>query len=97
MIGLALVHPEQPPLHHLEGIGFQVGQDKQQPILGRRQRTVLIGGIPAGRARLPIEAPPGHMGLKGGLKRRDQAPKFIQGQTGQIQHLERAGLEVGES
>jgi hypothetical protein len=37
------------------------------------------------------------MGLKGGLKRRDQAPKLIQGQTGQIQHLKRAGLEVGES
>jgi hypothetical protein len=28
LIGLALVHPEQPPLHHLEGIGFEVGQDK---------------------------------------------------------------------
>ena len=97
MIGLAVVHPEQPPLHHLEGIGFQVGQDQQQPSLGRRQRTVLIGGIPAGRARLPIEAPPGHRGLKGGLKRRDQAPKLIQGQTGQLQYLERAGLEVSES
>ena len=71
MIGLALVHPEQLPLHHLKGIGLQVGQDTQEPILGRRQRTVLIGGIPAGRARLPIEAPLGHMGLKGGLKRWD--------------------------
>ena len=97
MIGLALVHPEQPPLYHLEGIGFQVGQDKQQPVLGRRQRTGLIGGIPAGRAWLPIEAPLGHMGLKGGLKRRDQAPKLIQGHTGQIQHLQRTGLQVGES
>jgi hypothetical protein len=49
LIGLALVYSEQPSLYHLEGIGFQVGQDKQQPILGRRQRIVLIGGIPAGR------------------------------------------------
>ena len=32
LIGLALVHPEQPSLHHPEGVGFQVGQDKQQPI-----------------------------------------------------------------
>jgi len=68
-----------------------------QPILGRRQRTVLISGLPADRARLPIEAPLGHLGLQGGLNRRDQAPKRIQGQTGQIQHLERAGLEVDES
>jgi hypothetical protein len=37
------------------------------------------------------------MGLKGGLKRWDQAPKLLQGQTGQIQHLERVGLEVGEA
>jgi hypothetical protein len=92
-----LVNSEQPSLHPLEGIGFQVGQDKPQPIFGRRQRSVLIGGIPAGQARLPIEAPLGHMGLKCGLKRRDQAPKLIQGQTGQIQHLKRAGLEVGEA
>ena len=97
MIGLALVHPEQPPLDHLEGIGFQGGQDTQQPILGRRQRTGLLGGIPAGRAWQPIEAPRGHMGLKGGLKRRDHAPKLSQGHTGQIQPLQRTGLQVGES
>jgi hypothetical protein len=96
-IGLAVVHPEQPPLHHLEGRGVQVGQDTPQPLRGRWQRTVLIDGLPAGRARLPSEAPPGHMGLKGGRKRRDHAPQLIQGQTGRIQHLERAGLEVGES
>jgi hypothetical protein len=97
LIGLTLVHPEPPSLHHLEGIGLQVGQDKQQPTFGRRQRTALAGGLPAGRARLPIEAPLGHKGLKGGLKRRAQAPKLIQGQTVQIQHLTRAGLEVGEA
>jgi hypothetical protein len=97
LIGLALVYPEQPSLYHLEEISFQVGEDTQQPILGRRQRTGLIGGVPAGRARLPIKAPLGHMGLEGGLKRWDQAPELIQGQTGQIQHLKRAGLKVGEA
>lgn len=71
-------------------------RDTQQLILGRRQRTVLIGGIPARSARLPIEALLGHMGPKRGLKRRDQLPKLIQGQAGQIQHLYRAGLKVGE-
>ena len=97
MIGLALVHPKPPPLHHLAGRGVQGGQDTPQPILGRRQRTGLIGGRPASRARLPIAAPPGPMGLKGGRKRRDQAPTRIQGQTGHLQPLERAALEVGES
>jgi hypothetical protein len=97
LIGLTLIHPEQPSLHHLEAIGLQVGQDKQQPIFGRRQRTALAGGLPAGRAQLPIEAPRGHMSVKGGLKRRAQAPNLIQGQTGQIQHLKRAGLKVGEA
>jgi hypothetical protein len=95
--GLALVHPEQPSLHHLEGIGFQGGPDTQQPLFGRRQRTARVGSLPAGRARLPIEAPLGHLGVKGGLNRRDQASKLIQGQTGQIRHLKRASLEVGES
>jgi len=92
-----LVHPEQPPLHHLERRGFQGGQDQQESIRGRGQRTVFIGGLPARRARPPIKAPLGHRGLKGRLKRRDHAPKLLQGQTGQIQPLKRAGLEVGES
>jgi hypothetical protein len=97
LIGRALVSPAQPSLHHLEGRGFQVGAETQPSILGRRPRTGLLSGRPAGRARLPIEAPLSHMGLKCDLKRRDQALKLIQGQTGQIQHLQRAGLEVGES
>jgi hypothetical protein len=29
LMGFALAHPEQPPLHHLEGISFQIGYDKQ--------------------------------------------------------------------
>ena len=34
LIGFALAHAEQPPLHHLEGVGLQVDQDKEQPIFG---------------------------------------------------------------
>jgi hypothetical protein len=77
LIGLALVDPEQPCLYHLGRRGLQIDQDKPQPSLGRRQRTRLIGGVPAGRVRLPIEAPVGHLGLRCGLKRRDQPPKLI--------------------
>jgi hypothetical protein len=70
LMGLTLAHPKQSPVHDLEGVRFQVDQDKQQPICWRRQRTVLIGRVPAGGARLAIEAPGGHMSLEGGLKRR---------------------------
>jgi hypothetical protein len=71
LMGFALAHPEQPPLHHLEGIGLQVDQDTQQPILRGRQRTVLVGRVSTGSARLPVEAPVSHMGLERGLKGRD--------------------------
>jgi hypothetical protein len=96
LMGFALAHPEQPPLHHLEGIGLQVDQDKEQPILRRRQGTVLVGRVPTGGARLPIEAPGGHMGLERGLKRRHQLPKLLHGETGQIKYLCRASLEIGK-
>jgi len=96
LMGLALAHPEQPSLHHLEGIGLQVDQDEQQPILRGRQRTVRVGRVSPGGTRLPIEAPVGHMGLERGLKGQDQPPKFVSGETGQIQDLRGAGLEISE-
>jgi hypothetical protein len=70
LMGLALTLPEQSPLHYLKGVSFQVDQAKQQPIFWRRQRTVLIGRVPAGGARLPIEAPVGHISLERGFKGR---------------------------
>jgi hypothetical protein len=80
----------------LEGIRLQVNQDKQQPILRGRQRTVRVGRVAASGARLPIEALVGHMGLEHGLKRGHQLPKLVHGETGQIEHLSRAGLEICE-
>jgi hypothetical protein len=75
----------------------QGGQEQQESSLGRGQRTGCIGGLPARRARPPITAPRGHLGLKGRLNRRDQGPQLLQGQTGQIQHRKRAGLERGDA
>jgi hypothetical protein len=46
--------------------------------------------------RLPMEAPVGHMGLERGLKGRDQPPKLVEGEMGQIQDLRGPGLEIGE-
>jgi len=96
LMGFALAHLEQPPLHDLERIGLQVDQDEQQPILWRGQRAVLVGGIPADGAGPPIEAPQGHMRLECRLKGEDQVLQLIDGETGQIEHLCRAGLEIGE-
>jgi len=95
-MSLALAQAEQSSLDDLERRGLQIGQEKQQPILRRRQRTVLVGRVPPGRARLPIEAPVGHVALERGLKRWDQLLKFVHSKTGQIQDLRRAGLQVGE-
>jgi hypothetical protein len=96
-MGFALAHPEQSPLHNLKRIGLQVDQDKQQSLLWGWQRTVLVGRVSAGDARLPIEAPCGHMGLEGGLKGWDQLLKLRHGETGQVKHLRGAGLNIGES
>jgi len=93
--GCALAHPEQPPLHHLEGIGLQVDQNTQQAVLGRGQRTVGVGRVATGRARLRVKAPVGHMGLERGLKGRHYLPKLVHRETGQIEHLCRAGLQIG--
>jgi hypothetical protein len=93
---LALAPPEEASLDDLQGIGFQVDQDKQQQILWGRQWTVLVGGVLAGRARLPIEAPLGHMGLVRGLKARHQLLKLLSYEAGQIQQFSRASLQIGE-
>ena len=71
LMGFALAHPEQPPLHDLERIGLQVDQDEQESILGCWQGAVLVRGVLAGGARPSIEAPAGHMRLELGLKGRD--------------------------
>jgi hypothetical protein len=69
-MGLALAHPKPPALQHLEGVGLQRDQDTHQPVRGGRQRTVRVGRLPPGGARLPIAAPEGHLGLEGSLKGR---------------------------
>jgi len=94
-MGLALAHPEPPPLHDVARVGLQIDQDQQQPILRRRPRTVLVSRVPAGGARLPIEAPVHHMGLERGLKGGSHALTLRHGKTGHIEHLCGAGLEIG--
>jgi hypothetical protein len=33
LVGFTLPHAEQAALHHLEGVGLQIGKDEEQPIL----------------------------------------------------------------
>jgi hypothetical protein len=96
LMGFALAHAKQSPLHDLERIGLQVDQDTQQPIFGRRQWAVLVGGVPTGGARLSVEPPCRHMVLECGLNGWHQLPKLLQRETGQIEHLGRTGLEISE-
>jgi hypothetical protein len=97
LMGFALTHAEESSLHDLERIGLQIDEDKQEPILGRRQRAVAVGGVPTGGAWLSIETPCGQMGLEGGLKRGHSLPKLLQRETGQIEHLGRAALKINEA
>jgi hypothetical protein len=96
LIGLALPHAEQASLHHLEGVGLHIGENKQQPILGSGQGTVLVHGKPASHPGFPIEPPRRHPGVERGLEGWDQLLKLVERQAREIQELHRAGLQRGE-
>jgi hypothetical protein len=96
LIGFALAHAEQAPMHHLARRGLEVDQNEEQAIFRRRERTVLVDREPAGGPRFPIETPRGEMRVERGLKGRDEELKLVERETGQIQELRGAGLHVGE-
>jgi len=93
LIGFALGHPEQAAMSHLQRVGLEIAQDKEQSILGGGQGTIRIGGIHAPGAPFAIQTPQAHMLLKGLFKRLDQVPKLAKGQTGQIQQVIRRVLD----
>jgi hypothetical protein len=96
LIGFALEHAKQAPMHHLEGVGLEVGQEEEQAIFRCRQRAILVDGKSAGRPGCPIEAPRRHMRLERDLEGRDQDLKFLERQAGEIQKLCRARLRIGK-
>jgi hypothetical protein len=96
LIGFTLSHTEQAPLHHLEGIRFEIDQDEEQSIFWRWEGTVLVHAKLADGPGFPIEAPHAHMRLERGLKGRDQALKLVQSQAGEIEELCWAILHVNE-
>jgi hypothetical protein len=92
LIGFALAHAEQAPVHHLERIGLEVDEDEEQPIFRRRERAVGVHGKPASGPRLPIQLPHCHPGLECGLEGQDQLLKLLERQAREIQKLHRARL-----
>jgi len=44
-MGFALEHAKQAPLHHLEGVGLEVGEEEEESIFRCRQRTMLVDGL----------------------------------------------------
>jgi hypothetical protein len=96
LIRFALAHTAQASWHHLEGVGFQGGEQEEQPIFRRRQGAVLIDGKLAGRPGFPIEAPRRHMCLERGLKGWDELLKLVESQAREIQELCGAGLQISE-
>jgi hypothetical protein len=89
--------PEEPPLHDLERRSLPRHQDAQQSILRRGEGTVLRGAITTRGARLPSEAPEGHMGLKGGRKGRDYRLTLVHREPGPIEPFCRAHRQIGEA
>ncbi len=96
LVSFRLAHTEGGAVGHLYRCLLEIHQKEQQPVLRRRQWTVLVRGVAPGSTRVPIKAPGGHMGLECGIKGRDQLLQLCQRETGQIQDLRGAGLEIGE-
>jgi hypothetical protein len=91
LIGCALDHAEQAPMHHLKRLGLEVGEKEEEPSVRRRQGAVCVHGTPARGPRLSIHAPRRHPSLEGSCAGWDQLRKLVERQAGQLQKLPRAG------
>src|SRR5262245_3846387 len=63
---------------------------------GGQEGAVVVDSKPARGPRFPIHPPRRHPGVERGLEGRDQLLKLVERQAGEIQEIQRAGLEVGE-
>jgi hypothetical protein len=93
LLGLALAHADQAPMHHLQRRGLEVGEQAEEPIVRRRQGAVLVHGKPARGPRLSLHAPRRHPSLEGSCEGWDQLRKLVERHAGQIQELGGAGLQ----
>jgi hypothetical protein len=81
-IRIRLGHPKELPLHFLDGILFQVGQDEEQLVGRRGERTGVIRRVAPARAGLPINGTVLHINYKRLLEMGQQHLKFCFRQAG---------------
>jgi hypothetical protein len=84
-----LAHPEHASMEPLCGILLEIDPDTQQPILGGRPGTVLIGGRASGLPASSMQGPCGHIAEECALKGRHECGKFVHCQARHISHLGR--------
>ena len=75
-VRVRLTHPKELALHLLNGILFHVGQNEEQFVRDRGQRTGVIGTIAATCAGLAINRAGMHVGHKSLLEMGQQTLKF---------------------
>ena len=83
LVRIRLTHPKELSLHLLNGMLFHIGQNEEQFVRDRRQRTGVIRSVTATRARLPINRAVIHIGHKRLLKMGQQGLKFGFRESGQ--------------
>src|SRR5262245_40318991 len=74
----------------------EVDKDEQETIFRRREGAVVVPGQQARGQRFPIHPTRRHPSVERGLKGRDQLRKRVERQAGEIEEVQRAGLQRGE-
>ena len=90
----ALAHAAQASLDHLERVGPHRCEKKHESIFRGRPWTVVVYEKPTSGPRRPIEAPRRHGGVQCGRKGRDQRLQRVERETGHLQALRGAVLDV---
>jgi hypothetical protein len=75
-VRIRLAHPKELSLYLLNGMLFQVGQNEEQLVGERGQRTGVIGTVAPTRAGLPIKRAVLQIGRQRVLEMRQQRGKF---------------------
>ena len=78
-VRIRLRHPKEVALHFLDGILFQVGQNKEQLVSHRGEGRGVRRTVAAVGARLSINGVVFHVGQKGVFAMRQQCREFLRG------------------
>ena len=81
-VRIRLRHPKEVALHFLDGILFQVGQNKEQLVSHRGEGRGVRRTVAAAGAGLSINGVVCHIGQKGVFEMREEGCEFWYGQAG---------------